>query len=104
MSNNSSTNDEDDDDDNFLRGIPTATIGSDYDSDDEDTDERRPYDPTDASDPFSRHVDEVPMDVDEYEVNGGKSTRRRKTNRRRKSTKRRKTNRRRKHKGTRKRA
>ncbi len=117
MSNNSnpapSTNDEDEDDDNFLRRIPSATIGSDYDSDDED-----------ASDPFSRHVvppiqpvtitdrhpDEVDMDVNKYQGNGGKSirrrksTKRRKTNRRRKSTKRRKTNRRRKHKGTRKRS
>ncbi len=122
MSNNSntntSTNDEDEDDENFLRTIPTATIGNEYDYGDDDN-QQTPYDPTDESDPFSRHVvtptdrhpDEVDMDVPKYEGNVGgksirrrKSTRRRKTNRRRKSTKRRKTSRRRKHKGTRKRA
>ena len=115
MSNNSSINDDDDEDDNFLRGIHAARIDIDYDSDDEDADERRPYDPTDASDPFSRHVvppippvtiteippqeegmdvDEDAMDVHKYDdVKGGKSTKRRKTNRRRRSTNRRKTNR-----------
>lgn len=102
MSNN--TNDEDEDEDNFLRSIHDQTLGSEYDSDDEDEDERTPYDQTNANYPFFIPINEVPMDVDEYEVNGvngvngGKSTRRRKTNRRRKSTKRRK------HKGTRKRA
>ena len=114
MSNNSrtTTNDEDEDDNNFLRGIPTATIGNEYDSGDDDN-QQTPYVPTDESDTFSRHVvthtdrhpDEVDMDVPKYEGNvGGKSIRRRKTNRRRKSTKRRNTSRRRKHKGTRKRA
>jgi len=128
MSNNSNsrttTNDEDEDDNNFLRGIPTATIGNEYDYGVDDN-QQTPYVPTDESDTFSRHVvthtdrhpDEVDMDVPKYEGNvGGKSIRRRKTNRRRKSTKRRKTNRRRKstkrrntsrrrkHKGTRKRA
>ena len=118
MSNNSNsrttTNDEDEDDNNFLRGIPTATIGNEYDSGDDDN-QQTPYVPTDESDPFSRHVvthtdrhpDEVDMDVPKYEDEGnvgGKSIRRRKTNRRRKSTKRRNTSRRRKHKGTRKRA
>ena len=116
MSNNSNsrttTNDEDEDDNNFLRGIPTATIGNEYDYGDDDN-QQTPYVPTDESDPFSRHVvthtdrhpDEVDMDVPKYEGNvGGKSIRRRKTNRRRKSTKRRNTSRRRKHKGTRKRA
>ena len=114
MSNNTnpSTNDEDEDDENFLRTIPTATIGNEYDSGDDDN-QQTPYDPTDESDPFSRHVvtpsdrhpDEVDMHVPKYECNvGGKSIRRRKTNRRRKSTKRRNTSRRRKHNGTRKRA